>query len=175
MPLTGRYEPSARDWARQQAETFEASGGTRAADLEGRPIVVLTSVGAKTGLLRKTPLIRIEHQGEYAVLASDGGSVTPPNWYYNVRKHPHVELQDGGAKKDYLARETEGAERAVWWRRAVAAWPDFDQYTVGLARTIPLFVLSPVEVGNDQATHRRRAGFRPDGTRVCHPAVSRGL
>lgn len=145
MPLTGRYEPSARDSARRQAETFEASGGTRAADLEGKPVVVVTSVGAKTGLLRKTPLIRIEHQGEYAVLASDGGSAAPPNWYYNVTKNPHVVLQDGGTKKDYLARETEGAERATWWERAVAVWPDFDRYTVGLARTIPLFVLSPIE------------------------------
>ena len=144
MPLTGRYEPSATDWARQQAETFEASGGTRAAELEGRPIVVVTSVGAKTGFLRKTPVIRIEHQGEYAVLASNGGSAAPPHWYYNLKKNPHVELQDGGTKKDYLAREAAGAERAVWWERAVAAWPDFDRYTLGLARTIPLFVLHPV-------------------------------
>jgi F420H(2)-dependent quinone reductase len=144
MPLTGRYQPSATDWAREQAETFEASGGTRAAELEGRPIVVVTSVGAKTGFLRKTPVIRIEHQGEYAVLASNGGSAAPPQWYYNLKKHPQVELQDGGTKKDYLAREAVGAERAVWWERAVAAWPDFDRYTVGLARTIPLFVLCPV-------------------------------
>jgi len=145
MPLTGQYEPSARDWARRQAEAFEGSDGTRAADLNGRPIVVLTSIGAKTGLLRKTPLMRIEHQGEYAVLASDGGSPTPPNWYYNLKKHPHVELQDGAAKKDYLAREAEGAERAVWWQRAVATWPDFDRYTVGLDRTIPVFVLHPID------------------------------
>jgi F420H(2)-dependent quinone reductase len=145
MPLTGRYEPSARDWVRQQVETFEASGGTCAAELDGRPIVVLTSVGAKTGLLRKTPLMRIEHQGEYAVLASDGGSATPPNWYDNLKKHPRVELQDGATKKDYLAHETAGVERAIWWERAVATWPDFDRYTVGLARTIPLFVLSPIE------------------------------
>ena len=141
MPLTARYEPSATDWVRQQAETFEASGGTRAADLAGRPIVVVTSVGAKTGLLRKTPVIRIEHQGEYAVLACNGGSAAPPHWYYNLKKHPQVELQDGGTKKDYLAREAVGAERAIWWERAVAAWPDFDRYTVGLAHTIPLFVL----------------------------------
>jgi F420H(2)-dependent quinone reductase len=145
MPLIGQYAPSARDWVRQQAETFEASGGTHAADLEGRPIVVLTTVGAKTGLLRKTPLIRIEHDGEYAVLASDGGSAAAPNWYHNLKKNPHVELQDGGIKKDYLARETAGVERAIWWQRAVAAWPDFDRYTVGLARTIPVFVLSPIE------------------------------
>lgn len=144
MPLTGRYEPSARDWVRQQAETFEASGGAQAADLNGRPIVVLTSIGAKTGLLRKTPLMRIEHQGEYAVLASDGGSAAPPNWYYNLKKYPRVELQDGETKKEYLARETEGAERAIWWGRAVATWPDFDRYTVGLDRTIPVLVLRPI-------------------------------
>jgi len=146
MPLTGRYEPSARGWVRQQAETFEASGGARAADLNGRPIVVLTSIGARTGLLRKTPLMRIEHQGEYAVLASDGGSATPPNWYYNVKMHPRVDLQDGAAKKQYLAREAEGAERAIWWERAVATWPDFDRYTVGLDRIIPVFVLRPIVV-----------------------------
>jgi len=145
MPLTGRYEPSTRDWARQQAETFEASGGTRAAKLDGKPIVVLTSLGARSGLVRKTPVMRIEHQGEYAVLASNGGSAEPPNWYFNVKQHPHVELQDGGTKKDYIAREAEGAERAIWWERAVAVWPDFDRYTAGLDRTIPLFVLRPVE------------------------------
>ncbi len=145
MSITGRYEPSSRDWVRQQAETFEASGGTRAADLEGRPIVVLTSVGARTGLVRKTPLMRIKHQGEYAILASNGGSATPPNWYYNLKQHPHVELQDGATKKDYLAREATGAERAIWWERAVATWPDFDRYTVGLDRTIPLFLLGPIE------------------------------
>ena len=121
MPLTGRYEPSATDWVRQQAETFEASGGTRAADLQGRPIVVVTSVGAKTGLLRKTPVIRIEHNGEYAVLASNGGSAAPPHWYYNLKRNPHVELQDGETKKDYQAREAVGAERVTWWERAVAA------------------------------------------------------
>ena len=145
MPLAGRYEPSTRDGSRRQAETFEASGGTRAGDLSGRPIVVLTSVGAKTGLLRKTPLMRIEHLGEYAILASDGGSARPPNWYYNLRKQPYVELQDGATKKDYLAREAEGAERAIWWERAVATWPDFARYTVGLDRTIPVFVLRPIE------------------------------
>lgn len=144
MPLTGRYEPSATDWVREQVETFEASGGTRAAELAGRPIVVITSVGARTGLVRKTPVIRIEHQGEYAVLASNGGSAALPRWYYNLKKHPHVELQDGGTRKDYLAREAAGAERALWWERAVAVWPDFDRYTVGLARAIPLFVLRPV-------------------------------
>lgn len=144
MPLTGRYEPSATDWVRRQVETFEASGGTRATDLEGRPIVVVTSVGAQTGLVRKTPVMRIEHQGEYAVLASNGGSAAPPRWYYNLKKHPHVELQDGGTKRDYVAREVAGAERAVWWERAVAVWPDFDRYAAGLSRLIPLFVLRPI-------------------------------
>ena len=101
-------------------------------------------MGAKTGLVRKTPVIRIEYQGEYAVLASNGGSAAPPQWYYNLKRLPQAELQDGGTKKDYLAREAAGAERAIWWERAVAAWPGFDRYTVGLARTIPLFVLRPV-------------------------------
>jgi F420H(2)-dependent quinone reductase len=144
MTLTGEYEPSATEWVRRQVETFEASDGTQAADLRGVPIVVVTSVGAKTGLLRKTPVIRIEHADEYAILASNGGSLVVPTWYHNVKKNPHVELQDGGVKRDYLAREVAGAERAAWWQRAVAVWPDFDRYTVGLARTIPLFVLRPI-------------------------------
>lgn len=145
MPLKGRYEPSATEWVRKQVETYEASGGTRGADLQGRPIVVVTSIGAKSGLLRKTPLMRIEHDGEYAVLASNGGSVNPPFWYYNFKAHPQVELQDGATKKDYLAHEADSTERAEWWPRAVAVWPDFDRYTVGLARSIPLFVLHAID------------------------------
>jgi F420H(2)-dependent quinone reductase len=113
MPLTGRYEPSPKDWVRQQVEVFEASGGTRAADLQGAPIVVVTSLGARSGLLRKNPLIRIEHHGENAVVASNGGSAAAPTWYHNLKAHPQVELQDGPTKKVYLAREATGAERTV--------------------------------------------------------------
>ena len=145
MALTGQYAPSARPGSRQQAETYEASGGTQAADLMGTPIIVLTSVGATTGLLRKNPLIRIEHDGQYAALASNGGSPSHPAWYYNVARNPHVELQDGATKKDYLAHLAAGHERALWWQRAVTVWPDFQDYTVGLDRTIPLFVLVPMQ------------------------------
>jgi len=145
MALTGQYAPSARPGSRQQAETYEASGGTQAADLMGTPIIVLTSVGATTGLLRKNPLIRIEHDGQYAVLASNGGSPSHPAWYYNVAKNPQVELQDGATKKDYLAHLAADDERTLWWQRAVTVWPDFQDYTVGLDRTIPLFVLVPMQ------------------------------
>ncbi len=110
MPLQGEYAPSTSDWARNQAEEFEASGGTKNG-MNGMAIVVVTSVGAKTGKLRKTPLMRVEHDGEYAVVASLGGAPNNPVWYYNLKKNPHVELQDGPVKKDYIAREVSGEER----------------------------------------------------------------
>jgi F420H(2)-dependent quinone reductase len=144
MPLTGEYAPSPSDWAREQAEKFEASGGTEAADLQGRPIILLTSVGAKTGKIRKTPLMRIEHNGEYAVVASRGGAPTHPVWYWNLVKNPHVELQDGNVKRDYQAREVSGEERAVWWERAVEAWPPYADYQTKTDRIIPVFVLTPI-------------------------------
>ncbi|GAA3916457.1 nitroreductase family deazaflavin-dependent oxidoreductase [Actinoplanes auranticolor] len=144
MPLTGEYAPSPSDWAREQAEKFEASGGTEAADLQGRPIILLTSVGAKSGKLRKTPLMRVEHNGEYAVVASRGGAPTHPVWYWNLVSNPHVELQDGGVKRDYRAREVSGEERAVWWERAVEAWPPYAEYQTKTDRIIPVFVLSPL-------------------------------
>jgi deazaflavin-dependent oxidoreductase (nitroreductase family) len=112
MPLTGEYKPSTSDWARKQAERFEASDGAEANLLRGKPIIVLTSIGAKTGALRKTALMRVEHEGRYLVVASKGGHPEPPAWYWNVRKNPHVELQDGAVKRDYIARELEGDERA---------------------------------------------------------------
>ena len=144
MPLTGEYAPSPSDWARQQAEKFEASGGTEAADLQGRPIILLTSVGARTGKLRKTPLMRVEHNGEYAVVASQGGAPTHPVWYWNLVRNPHVELQDGAVKRDYRAREVSGEERAVWWERAVEVWPPYAEYQTKTDRIIPVFVLSPL-------------------------------
>lgn len=150
MPLTGNYEPSTLDWAREQAELFEGSGGTKGAALRGMPIVLLTSVGAQSGKLRKTPLMRVEHDGEYAVVASLGGAPKHPVWYYNLKKHPHVELQDGPVRKDYLAREVTGDEKAVWWTRAVAAYPDYADYQEKTTREIPVFVLTPMD--DDQAT-----------------------
>ncbi|NEE02244.1 nitroreductase family deazaflavin-dependent oxidoreductase [Phytoactinopolyspora halotolerans] len=143
MPLDGEYEPSPSDWARKQAELFESTGGAEGGTLQGRPIILLTSVGAKTGKLRKTPLMRVEHEGEYAVVASLGGAPQHPVWYYNLIKNPHVELQDGPVKKDYLAREVFGDERALWWERAVEVWPDYANYAKKTSRVIPVFVLTP--------------------------------
>jgi deazaflavin-dependent oxidoreductase (nitroreductase family) len=142
MPLTGEYEPSTSEWARKQAETFEASNGAEANTLRGVPIVLLTSVGAKTGKVRKTPLMRVEHDGQYVVVASQGGAPTHPVWYHNLVKNPHVELQDGADRADYDARLVEGDERAVWWERAVAVWPDYADYQTRTDREIPLFVLT---------------------------------
>jgi deazaflavin-dependent oxidoreductase (nitroreductase family) len=104
-------------------------------------VIVLTSIGAKTGKLRKTALMRVEHDGVYAVVGSLGGAPRNPVWCYNLRKNPHVELQDGATKRDYLAREVSGDEKAVWWERAVEAWPDYAKYVMRTDRQIPVFVL----------------------------------
>jgi F420H(2)-dependent quinone reductase len=143
MPLTGEYEPSTEQWARDQAERFEASGGAEANTLRGRPIIVLTSVGARSGKLRKTALMRVEHDGAYAVVASKGGAPAHPTWYWNLVRNPHVELQDGAVKRDYDARLVTGEERAAWWDRAVEAWPDYAGYQTRTDREIPVFVLEP--------------------------------
>ena len=145
MPLTGEYEPSAASWARDQVDLYERSGGTQGADNQGHPVIILTSVGAKTGKIRKTPLMRVEHDGEYAIVASLGGAPKNPVWYYNVAKNPRVELQDGSVTHDYDAREVFGDEKAVWWERAVAAYPDYAEYQENTDRQIPVFVLTPVQ------------------------------
>jgi F420H(2)-dependent quinone reductase len=142
MPLEGEYAPSTSGWARQQAEKFERSHGEAASTLRGRPIILLTSVGAKSGKLRKTPLMRVEHEGEYAVVASKGGAAKHPVWYWNLKKHPHVELQDGAEKHDYTARELHGEERDTWWAHAVDAWPDYANYQRKTDREIPVFLLT---------------------------------
>lgn len=144
MPLNGEYQPSTSDWARTQAEKFEASAGTEAGSLRGMPIIVLTTVGAKTGALRKTALMRVEHDGQYAVIASLGGAPQEPKWASNIRKHPHVELQDVDVRRDYIAREVDGEERAVWWERAVQAFPDYAEYQTKTDRRIAVFVLEPI-------------------------------
>ncbi len=144
MPLTGDYEPSTSDWARENAEEYMQSGGTKGTELKGRPVILLTTVGAKTGKIRKTPLMRVEHDGEYAVVASLGGAPKNPVWYYNIKANPQVELQDGPATGDYEAREVFDDEKAAWWERAVAAWPDYADYQQKTDRQIPVFVLSPV-------------------------------
>ena len=142
MPLNGQYEPSPTDWARQQVELYESSGGTDGTTLQGRPVVVMTSIGARTGKLRKTPLMRVEHDGEYAVVASLGGAPKHPVWYHNLVANSQVELQDGPDKHDYTAREVFGEERELWWSRAVEAWPDYANYQTRTSRTIPVFVLT---------------------------------
>jgi len=145
MPLTGEYEPSKARYARKQVEKYEATDGEKGGDMKGRPVIVLTSVGAKSGKIRKTPLMRVEHDGTYAVVASLGGAPEHPVWYYNLKANPHVELQDLATKRDYTAREVTGDEKTVWWDRAVEAWPEYANYQKKTSRQIPVFVLEPVE------------------------------
>ena len=145
MPLTGDYEPSTLDWARENAELYMSSGGTDGTSLQGKPVVLLSTIGAKTGKLRKTPLMRVEHDGEYAIVASLGGAPKNPVWYHNVKKNPRVELQDGTRTADYDAREVFGDEKATWWRRAVEVWPDYADYQRKTDREIPVFVLTPIQ------------------------------
>jgi deazaflavin-dependent oxidoreductase (nitroreductase family) len=144
MPLDGEYEPSPSAWAREQVEKYESSGGTRGTTLQGRPVVVITSKGARSGKLRKTPLMRVVHDGIYAVVASLGGAPRNPVWYYNLKANPHVELQDETVRRDMMAREVTGEERALWWQRAVEAWPDYANYQKKTQRQIPVFVLEPL-------------------------------
>ena len=143
MPLEGEYAPSTKDWARKQAEQYESSGGTEATTLNGMPVVVVTSRGNRTGKLRKTPLMRVEHDGTYAAVASLGGAPKHPVWYYNLVAESHVELRDGTVKRDMVAREVTGEEKAQWWERAVAAYPDYADYQAKTEREIPVFVLEP--------------------------------
>ncbi|GAA3231115.1 nitroreductase family deazaflavin-dependent oxidoreductase [Oerskovia jenensis] len=141
MPITGEYAPSTSDWARKQAELYESSGGTKGTTLRGMPVVILWTLGAKSGKIRKTPLMRVEHDGDYAVVASLGGAPQHPVWYHNIVADPHVELQDGPERHDYTAREVTGDEKALWWERAVAAYPDYASYQERTDREIPVFVL----------------------------------
>ena len=145
MPLTGDYEPNALEWVRKQVELYESSGGTKGTTIVGRPVVVLTMLGAKSGKLRKIPLMRVEHEGRYAAVASMGGQPKHPVWYFNLLAHPLLELQDGPVKRDYRARLVEGEEKALWWERAVAAYPEYAEYQKKTDREIPVFVLDPVD------------------------------
>ncbi|WP_055566720.1 nitroreductase family deazaflavin-dependent oxidoreductase [Streptomyces atriruber] len=146
MPLTGEHEPGTWVWSNEQTELYESSGGTRGTTLQGKPVVLLVSVGAKSGKLRKNPLMRVEHAGQYAVVASKGGDPAHPSWYHNLVAQPHVELQDGPVKKDYRARIVSGEERQLWWERAVAVWPQYDEYRAKTDREIPVFVLTPLDL-----------------------------
>ncbi|KAA1396000.1 nitroreductase family deazaflavin-dependent oxidoreductase [Aeromicrobium ginsengisoli] len=145
MPLTGEYAPSTSDWARKQAELFERTNGAEGNTIMNRPIVLLTTLGAQSGKLRKTALMRVEHEGQYAVVASLGGAPKHPKWYFNVVDAPLVELQDGPVRKDYVPRELSGEERETWWARAVEAYPPYEDYQKKTDRIIPVFLLTPVE------------------------------
>ncbi|MEV0277933.1 nitroreductase family deazaflavin-dependent oxidoreductase [Streptomyces sp. NPDC050610] len=143
MPLEGEYEPSPEKMVRDQVELFERTGGSAGNTMLGKPVIILTTRGAKSGKIRKSPLMRVEHDGAYAVVASLGGAPKHPVWYFNVLADPHVELQDGPERRDLTAREVTGEEKARWWRRAVEAYPDYADYQRKTDREIPVFVLEP--------------------------------
>jgi deazaflavin-dependent oxidoreductase (nitroreductase family) len=144
MPLEGEYAPSSAEWVRKQVEEIESSGGTRGNEMRGMKVIIVTSKGHGSGKLRKNPVMRVEHDGKYAAVASKGGAPEHPTWYRNLVEHPLVEVQDGPAKGDYTAREVSGDERAAWWERAVAVFPDYADYQEKTDREIPVFVLEPV-------------------------------
>jgi deazaflavin-dependent oxidoreductase (nitroreductase family) len=144
MPLTGEFEPGTSAWSREQVELYESTNGEQRGDLRGKPVIVLTSVGARSGKLRKVALMRVEHDGVYAVVASLGGAAHNPDWYHNLKKNPHVELQDRATRRDYVAHEATGDEKATWWERAVEAFPDYERYQTKTSRQIPVFVLEPM-------------------------------
>ena len=143
MAVDGEYEPSPATWVRDQVEQYEGSGGTAGTTLAdtGLPVVIVTNRGVKSGKVRKTPLMRVEHDGSYAAVASKGGAPEHPLWYYNLRANPDVEVQDGPSKWEMTAREISGDERAAWWERAVAAFPPYAEYQKKTSRQIPVFVL----------------------------------
>src|SRR5690349_1767796 len=145
MPLDGEYEPSPSQWVRDQVDAYERSGGTKANTLldTGMPIVIVTTRGNKSGKLRKTALMRVEHDGEYALVASMGGAPTHPVWYHNLKADPEaVTIQDGPEPHAYRVREVSADGRATWWERAVAAYPPYAEYQTKTTRQIPVFVAS---------------------------------
>lgn len=143
MALQGEIALSPSDWVREQTETIFETGTTDSVDINGRPVVLVTIRGAKTGRLHKVPLMRVEHEGRYAIVASKGGAPEHPVWYGNVTANPHVELQDGTVTKEYDAREVTGEEKALWWERAVATYADYADYQQKTDRPIPVLVLEP--------------------------------
>ena len=144
MPLEGTYELSTTGWVRDQTQKILETGTTAAVDIKGRDVVLLTIRGARTGKLRRVPLMRVEHDGRYAIVASLGGAPKHPVWYHNITAEPHVELQDGTVTSDFVAREVVGEEKATWWERAVAAYPDYADYQRKTTRAIPVLVLDPL-------------------------------
>ena len=143
MTLTGEYQPSPSDWVREQVEQYERSGGREANTLRdtGMPVIIVTSRGRKTGKLHKNPVMRVEHEGEYAIIASKGGAPSHPEWYYNIVADPDAAMiQDGPEPFDAIVREVSGDERELWWRRAVDAFPPYAEYKEKTDRAIPVLV-----------------------------------
>jgi deazaflavin-dependent oxidoreductase (nitroreductase family) len=156
MPLEGEYEPSPSGWVRDQVELYERTGG-REGNVQrptGLPVVILTVRGRKSGKLRKMPLMRVERDGKYAIVASKGGAPDNPKWYKNVKANPDVMLQDGPEPFDARARELHGEERELWWRRAVEAFPPYADYEKRTKRLIPVFLIE----GKDDAEPKDEAG-----------------
>lgn len=144
MPLDGEYAQEKTGWVKAQLEKIDEAGTTEAVDINGMSVVVFTIRGAKSGLLRRVPLMRVEHDGVYAAVASKGGAPEHPAWYHNVKANPQVEVQDGAQRRDAMARQIEGAEREQWWERAVAAFPPYAEYQTKTDRQIPIFLIEPV-------------------------------
>ena len=141
--LEGTYEPSPWEAIAKQVEEYESTGGERGRFLEGRPCVILTTVGARSGKLRKTPLMRVSAGDHFAVIGSMGGAPSDPQWVHNLRATPRAEIQDGPRKHEYSVREVDGEERATWWEIACREWPPYDEYQEKTDRRIPVFVLEP--------------------------------
>ena len=145
MPLEGEYEPSTWDWVNDQVATYERTGGEEANTLldTGIPVIIVTSRGAKSGKIRKFALMRVEHRGEYALIASKGGAPAHPGWYHNLVAEPHVMIQDGPEPHDFTAELADGDERQAWWDRGVAVYPPYAEYQERTDRRIPVFVARP--------------------------------
>ena len=142
MSLNGEYEPSPAKWVRDQVQEYEGSGGTSGTTMRDMPVIIVTTIGAKSGKVRKVPLMRVEHRGEYAAVASMGGAPKNPVWYSNLVANPRVEVLDGTKVQAMTAREVTGEEKAIWWQRCVAAFPDYASYQAKTERAIPVFVLT---------------------------------
>lgn len=143
MALNGEYVPPTMDWVREHVDQIESSGGSEGMSMQGVPVIMLRHRGAKSGAVRKSPLIRVEHDGRYAAVASLGGAPKHPQWYFNLRANPEIELQDGTETKQLVAREVTGDEKARWWKYAAEIFPTYDEYQSKTDREIPVFVLEP--------------------------------
>jgi deazaflavin-dependent oxidoreductase (nitroreductase family) len=143
MPIESEYEPSAWGWVAKQVDVYESSGGTEGVTIQGVPCVVITMRGRRTGKVRKAGVMRVEHGGTYAAVASKGGDDHHPGWYLNLLAHPDVTVRDGSVVHTLRAREVEGDEKAEWWARALDVWPAYDEYQRKTDRIIPVIVFEP--------------------------------